>query len=201
MKIVLTLSRICVIIAIIKTLAGYHDRSRNVSRKPTILGPNPRLSQAALSRQRFGGEHKDRARGEAMTILYNCKSADHPGAYIITKFDNDMNVESTYLVTNGECACPRGSHPTCRHRKMLRDFVKQKHVDDGWFLDFDTKLWHQLPALEIETSVEAREPAFTNAPVEEVAEEPVLPPSAPSPDTRSSASTGAPKLARRMVRQ
>jgi hypothetical protein len=104
---------------------------------------------------------------------------------------------------------------------MLRDFVKQKHVDDGWFFDFDTKIWHQLPTLEIEpygtsTSTDilaeakmANErlhakitelEASTNAPVEEVAADPVLPPAAPAPPP-SSASTGAPRLVRRMVRQ
>ena len=76
-----------------------------------------------------------------MTILYNCR---HSGdQYRITKFDSDMNVVSSYLCSLEECDCPRGPHPTCRHRQMLPKFIARQHVGDEWFLDFDRGGWVQ----------------------------------------------------------
>src|SRR5690242_10913594 len=77
--------------------------------------------------------------------LYNLRETKTPGQYIIAKFDKNMELESNYLVSMDECACPRGNRPTCRHRQMLPLFKKHKHVGDGWFLDFHTKLWHNVP--------------------------------------------------------
>src|SRR5712671_463931 len=77
-----------------------------------------------------------------MTILYNCR---HDGdQYRISKFDNDMNVESSYLCDTDNCDCPRGPHPTCRHRQMLPKFISRRHVGDEWFLDFDRGGWVQM---------------------------------------------------------
>ncbi len=76
-----------------------------------------------------------------MTILYNCR---HDGdQYRITKFDSDMNVVSSYLCSLEECDCPRGSHPTCRHRQMLPKFISRQHIGDEWFFDFDRGGWVQ----------------------------------------------------------
>ncbi len=75
-------------------------------------------------------------------ILYNCH---HSGdQYRITKFDSDMSVVSSYLCSLEECDCPRGSHPTCRHRQMLPKFIAQQHIGDEWFLDFDRGGWVQM---------------------------------------------------------
>ena len=77
-----------------------------------------------------------------MTILYNCR---HSGdQYRITKFDSDMNVVSSYLCSLEECDCPRGPHPTCRHRQMLPQFIARQHIGDEWFLDFDRGGWIQM---------------------------------------------------------
>ena len=77
-----------------------------------------------------------------MTILYNCH---HSGdQYRITKFDSDMNPMSSYLCSLEECDCPRGPHPTCRHRQMLPKFISRQHVGDEWFLDFDRGGWVQM---------------------------------------------------------
>lgn len=81
-----------------------------------------------------------------MTILYNCKQIEF--AWRITKFDNDMNVESSYLTTAESCECPQGAKPTCRHRKMLPAFLEHKHVGDGWFYNYDTRQWHNLTKAE-----------------------------------------------------
>ena len=75
-------------------------------------------------------------------FLYNVHSTDD-GAYCITKFDENLNVESTYIVSLEECDCPQYSKPTCRHRKMLPLFLQHNHVDEGWFLDWDTRLWRK----------------------------------------------------------
>src|SRR6266478_4356236 len=77
-----------------------------------------------------------------MTILYNCR---HSGdQYRITKFDSDMNVVSSYLCSLEECDCPRGPHPTCRHRQMLPKFIARQHIGNEWFLDFDRGGWVQM---------------------------------------------------------
>jgi len=81
-------------------------------------------------------------RENMMTILYNCR---HSGdQYRITKFDSDMNPISSYLCSLEECDCPRGPHPTCRHRQMLPKFIFRQHVGDEWFLDFDRGGWVQM---------------------------------------------------------
>ncbi len=73
--------------------------------------------------------------------LYNCR---HDGdQYRITKFNDDINVESSYLCTLEECECPRGPHHTCRHRQMLPNFIAKGHVGDEWFFDFDRGGWVQ----------------------------------------------------------
>lgn len=77
-----------------------------------------------------------------MPILYNCR---HDGdQYRITKFDEDMNPQASYLCTIEECECPAGVRPTCRHRQMLPNFLARGHVGDEWFLDFDRGGWVQM---------------------------------------------------------
>jgi len=77
-----------------------------------------------------------------MPILYNCR---HDGdQYRITKFDDDMNPQGSYLLSLEECECPAGVRPTCRHRKMLPKFIARGHIGDEWFLDFDRGGWVQM---------------------------------------------------------
>lgn len=53
-------------------------------------------------------------------ILYNLKTDPRDGYnFSITKFDDDLNIESSYSVNTEGCTCPQGHKPTCRHRKML----------------------------------------------------------------------------------
>src|SRR5437879_778865 len=74
----------------------------------------------------------------AMTILYNCR---HDGdQYRITKFDDAMNVESSYLCAQSPsaCQCPAfEKRNKCRHMEMLPQFISRNHIGDEWFLDFD----------------------------------------------------------------
>lgn len=74
--------------------------------------------------------------------LYNAR---HSGdQFRITKFDADMNVESSYLCTTSECDCPAGQRQTCRHRQMLPRFLERNHIGDEWFFDFDRGGWVQM---------------------------------------------------------
>lgn len=77
-----------------------------------------------------------------MPILYNCRHAGDQ--YRITKFDDDMNVQSSYLCTIDECDCPAGSRNICRHRQMLHKFIGREHIGDEWFFDFDRGGWVQM---------------------------------------------------------
>lgn len=75
-----------------------------------------------------------------MTILYNCKPEG--SSHRITKFDNDLNVESTYLCTESTCECPAGHRHTCRHRQMLPRFLAKPGAERGqWLYDFDRQYW------------------------------------------------------------
>lgn len=77
-----------------------------------------------------------------MTSLYNCR---HDGdQYRFTKFDSDMNVESTYLTTLTECDCPAGVRPMCRHREMLPKFMDREKIGTGWMFDYDRGGWVQV---------------------------------------------------------
>src|SRR5215472_10329142 len=52
--------------------------------------------------------------------LYNLKRTPTPGWFIMTKFDKNLEVESSYLMSYDTCPCPRGQvHSNCRHRTML----------------------------------------------------------------------------------
>ncbi|SRR6266576_3944183 len=73
--------------------------------------------------------------------LYNCK---HSGEqHRISKFDEDMNVISSYLCDIKNCDCPAGVRPTCRHREMLPRFIQRQHVGTEWFYDYDRGGWVQ----------------------------------------------------------
>lgn len=74
--------------------------------------------------------------------LYNCRSSGE-GNFLVNKFDLDINPEATYALSLSECDCPAGSRPTCKHRKMLAKFIALRHVDDGWFLCWETGIWHR----------------------------------------------------------
>lgn len=67
--------------------------------------------------------------------LYNLKTdGDH---YRITKFDNDLEVESSYLTSESECTCPAGHRPTCRHRQMLPILLAEGICDKPAFYSFE----------------------------------------------------------------
>lgn len=79
-----------------------------------------------------------------MTLsLYTLHETAQPGEFIIQKFDTDYTCESVYALTLTTCACPQGHKPNCRHRTMLPMFLKHGHIGDGWFLEWDTRMWRK----------------------------------------------------------
>lgn len=68
--------------------------------------------------------------------LYNLRTDGDN--YRITKFTNDLDVESSYLTSHNECACPAGHRPTCRHRQMLPTMLAANLCDSGGFYDFES---------------------------------------------------------------
>lgn len=71
--------------------------------------------------------------------LYSCKTSD--GSYRLTKFDNDLNPEASYLTSPEACECPAGVRSTCRHRQMLPEFIAQDAVDSPMMYDFERREW------------------------------------------------------------
>lgn len=122
--------------------------------------------------------------------LYNLKSED--GQWRITKFDNDLNVESSYIVDihANECGCPAGVAPTCRHRKMLPKMLAVGAEDSAMFYDFDHDQF-----LEPLGDSEDTQPAIVS-PIEdesglETEFESELSPSSPSQPKPASAASGS----------
>lgn len=105
-----------------------------------------------------------------MTFLYNCKSEidkDGHDAYRITKFDDHMEVESSYLTDGKACDCPAGVRPNCRHREMLPKFIHRGAINSHWFYDYDRGGWVSMgePADEVGSDSD-HEPSFEQAVVE-----------------------------------
>lgn len=74
--------------------------------------------------------------------LYNLRTAEL--GYRVTKFDSDLNVESSYNVTPSTCDCPQGHKPTCRHRKMLWNLLQI--LDTEFFWDYDEHCYYDAQA-------------------------------------------------------
>ena len=112
------------------------------------------------------------------TAYYNCR---HDGdQYRITKFDTDLNVESTYLCTTSACECPAGVRPTCRHRQMLPEFLRKPgSVGGNVFLNWDTKEWFANDAYEPIEDDPSVEVASTE--IETTTDSPTDPTPPPSP--------------------
>ena len=96
-----------------------------------------------------------------MTSLYSLRSTPVKGEFLITKFDRDYNPEGTYALTRSECSCPRSHKTGCRHRTMLPLFQQTNHINDGWFLDFHTRLWRKpLSEVMLSTADDTVEAGF-----------------------------------------
>src|SRR5438552_3012762 len=98
-----------------------------------------RLRRASSPRDILLPFHADNRRDHMESVamtLYNCRHAGDQ--YRITKFDEHMNVESSYLIDDKACECPAFERRSrCRHQEMLPKFIARSHIGDEWFLDFD----------------------------------------------------------------
>ncbi len=75
--------------------------------------------------------------------LYSLHATAEPGEFIIQKFDTDYHCESVYALSASTCLCPQGHKPKCRHRTMLSMFLAHGHIGDGWFLEWNTRMWRK----------------------------------------------------------
>lgn len=73
--------------------------------------------------------------------LYNCKQVASGETYVITKFTEDMDVESSYVTTYRTCECPAGQRFNCRHREMLPMFIAKQATHGEMFYNFLTGEW------------------------------------------------------------
>lgn len=133
-----------------------------------------------------------------MPSLYSLRSTPD-GAFAITKFSQDLHPESLYALSPSACTCPQGHKSTCRHRKMLPIFLTAKHVDDGWFLEWETRRW--VPAITEDDAValEAAELAAGDV-IEGDPASYTLPPSegeGPEPSTHAADSATSPSASGR----
>lgn len=87
---------------------------------------------------------------------YNCKRDGD--LYRITKFTEDMDVESSYLTSHEACGCPAGHRSVCRHRIMLPRFIAHEATEGQYFFDYDASKW--IRASVEESSVEILEEAY-----------------------------------------
>lgn len=76
--------------------------------------------------------------------FYNLKT-QNDGTYLISKFTDDLEVESFYsmIIMDGtlNCTCPAGARPKCRHREMFHDLLPK--ADTNWLFDWDNEQWRQ----------------------------------------------------------
>lgn len=127
-----------------------------------------------------------------MTTLYSIHQIN--GAeFCIQKFSSDLELQSAYVMSNGGCDCPQAHKPTCRHRKMLPEFQRAKHIGDGWFYEWDTRLWRKPvadmapgpKALDNYLNLNPKQPSQTLAPVEGDAAASASPSPPPAPQAVS----------------
>lgn len=66
---------------------------------------------------------------------YRCIKLEADGVTPITSYD------LSFKNKRAECPCWAGNKSTCRHRKMLAEFMQKKRVGAGWLYDFDNNRW------------------------------------------------------------
>lgn len=102
-----------------------------------------------------------------MTSLYSLRTT--PSGHRITKFDENLNVESSYDIHTIDgvlhCNCPQQAKPTCRHRKMFNEVLA--HVDSNWLYNYDKHEWRQFVGPLNDESDEPTTEAYADALVSE----------------------------------
>lgn len=79
-------------------------------------------------------------------MIYNVFT--ETGGYRVTKWDQDMNIEASYLVTSSTCDCPSRNKP-CKHVNLVGVAIAMKTVDTQNFFDPDTAKWHLFIPTEL----------------------------------------------------
>lgn len=123
-----------------------------------------------------------------MVSLYSCK---HDGdIYSITKFDDQLNVESSYLVDPTACQCPAfDKRGRCKHQEMLPFFINRKAVGSGEMYDHERGGWVRMfedpepvpPLPAGVTMISLDDPVLVHNTIAEAIGEPPLQPPAPRP--------------------
>lgn len=123
-----------------------------MSNKPTIdLGAigadyNPPRKQGSGSSS--APKNKKPARGFTFYKLHSLQSDGARPNYRITKFDEDLNVESSYMMnympsSNGgyyDCQCP-ASKFDCRHKAIQKEIEMADKVDSEQYFCFETRVF------------------------------------------------------------
>jgi hypothetical protein len=82
-------------------------------------------------------------------MLYNLKSIKDK--FLMTKFSDDLELQASYILSDGDCNCPSGIHGRyCRHKRIRKLFVDQGKVNSEWFYNYDTGKWHLFEELKQE---------------------------------------------------
>jgi hypothetical protein len=92
-------------------------------------------------------------------ILYSIRAI--ASGYLIAKFNDDFDVDSTYEVSPSACSCPAfHRRQSCKHQDILAKFILREKVDSEWFYCREADSWHNPLGLE---SMPRVEPAFPEA--------------------------------------
>jgi hypothetical protein len=73
-------------------------------------------------------------------ILYNIFTTSN--GLRCTKWDDDFNVEATYLVSEQGCECPAAK--PCKHMSMMKMFHADKEIDKNSFYDPVSNQYYEL---------------------------------------------------------
>lgn len=66
----------------------------------------------------------------------------------VKKFDEHFNYIKTYHVRQYRSyhylcdrICPQHEQPKCKHRTLVKIFIRKERVNKGWFYDWHLQLW------------------------------------------------------------
>jgi hypothetical protein len=84
-----------------------------------------------------------------MSVLYTC-TIDRFGKYDLAKFEDGLQPDSVYYVERLQqgalvCNCPASvHHSTCKHTKILENFLKGNKENRGYFYDHEKNEFSRL---------------------------------------------------------
>lgn len=122
--------------------------------KPTIdlsaIGVQPSPPRAPAAPKTGGSKYTPKP---GVFTFYKLRTSGEPGAKnrIITKFNQDLDVESSYhmnwIESNGggyyDCQCP-ASRFDCRHKSIQKDIELAGKLDSDAFFCFETRTFQKM---------------------------------------------------------